>query len=213
MANELLTARIRLDLWDYRVPGSRLHAPAAARGLKLPSGVVVQPPPVPTGGGAAPPTGTVRLWPFIVGCSTNSQRSIAISPRFAGPGILTHAVVASRLAADTSTTFPVWGIYYAQDDDDAVIDDSVLVNPTGTRIFDSTTDASGPSSLASDFGPATWAQRLNEAPTAHPIFFPIALPYFFLKVMLISAPSFVGQAINGYLRVVEGADLESFSPF
>lgn len=194
-------------------PRSLLRAGAAIRAIRLPSGALVKPLAAAELSGLAPSLGPAvpRLIPFAHRNGGANVRSTSVMGPFRGPGVVLD--ITWRRTGLGSGDLPAWFLQYSEEGSGQVFEGVGRPAVTGTMIFDPNERRMG------GIDPIAESQRyiMNTNPndafpnTVQPLNFPITLDRWFLKHTIDTDANV--QQYDGIIRLLEGVNLEDWSPF
>lgn len=192
---------------------SLLRPGAAIRAIRLPSGALVKPLAPAELSGLAPTLGPAvpHIIPWAHLHTIVSARCTSSMGPFRGPGIVLDLWWRSTGGAGADRE----GIHLAFSPTANVEQTDIAGQPafTGTKIFDRNERRSGAADVINEPERFIKLAAIVADTTPHyfPLNYPITLDTFFLT--LVTDNGGTGLSYNGVIRVLEGVDLDDWSPF
>lgn len=194
-------------------PRSLLRAGAAIRSIRLPSGALIKPLAPAELSGLAPTLGPAvpHIIPFAHLHTVISARCTSSMGPFRGPGVVLDLWFRNVDGAGGDRL----GLHLAFDSVANVEQTDIAGQPafTGTKIFDRNERRSGAADVINEPERFIKFAHIAADTTPHyfPLNYPITLQRFFLT--LVTDNGGTGASYNGVLRVLEGVNLDDWSPF
>lgn len=178
-------------------PAARPSRRRQAPGVQLPEGTVdLGSLPLDFG----PKSGVAHLWPIYLQSTAGPERSVVVSPRYSGPGLVDTLTLS--LSITGASVMSGFQLYYS--DDGSGQGNTLAINPppSGTPIFDPASVATdGGQTIRDIFGPGFTQTQTGTFLITLAIGVRVPLNDFFLKASLISQGADT-NTLQGFLRVV-----------
>jgi hypothetical protein len=178
-------------------PAARLSRRRQAPGVQLPGGAVDL--------GSLPQdfgskAGVPHLWPIYLQSTAGPERSVVVSPRYSGPGLVDSAIL--TVAITGASVMSGFQLYYSDDGSGQGNTLAITPPPSGTPMFDPASVATdGGQTIRDPFGPGFTQTIAQTSLVVLQLGVRVPLNDFFLKASLISQGADT-NTIQGWIRLV-----------